>query len=298
MSKKIKLTSRGKVVVSVIAAILVISVSIAGFSIFKNHSTPDYAEEVYGYGISHILEQSITNEQNARAELRQNIEDADKLVKETDGKIFDASRANLQTYVNNIADVPDSQIVESENFIDYVNSEKRIRSFINNLSDKQTELQKSYDAWSKSRNQMNKSADELANNLTAGISNADELEKAIQQNIEESERLAQEREEQIRLREEERRKNSQQNKPQTVPTQPSAPQPEESENPTQNPSPAPTKTPKTPTPTPTDKPFSPPKTPTPTTPKPTTPTETTPPADENDGAEMHGDAAMIGNNNG
>lgn len=301
MSKKIKLTSRGKVVVSVIAAILIISVSIAGFSVFKNHSTPDYAEEVYGYGISHILEQSITNEQSAREELRQNIEDANKLVKETDGKIFDASRANLQTYVNNITEVPDTQKVESENFIDYVNSEKRIRSFINNLSDKQTALQNSYDAWLESRNIMDKSADELENDLTTGISNADELEKAIQKNIEESERLAQEREEKIRLREEERRRNSQQNKPQTAPTQPSVPQPVEPTQPTQKPSPAPTKPPSTPTPKPTEKPVSPPSSPSPTptpTPKPTNPVETTPPADENEGTEMPGDATMIGQENG
>ena len=300
MSKKIKLTSRGKIVISVISAILVIAISVAGFSVFKNNSTPDYAEEVYGYGISHILEQSIVNEQSAREELRQNIEDANKLVKETDGKIFDASRANLQTYVNNIIDVPDSQKVESENFVDYVNSEKRIRSFINNLSDKQTALQNSYDAWSESRNEMDKSADELENDFTTGISNADELEKAIQRNIEESERLAQEREEKIRLREEERRRNSQQNKPQTIPTQPSVPQPVEPEKPTQKPSPEPTKPPSTPTlkptPTPTEKPVSPPKT-TPT-PKPTNPVETTPPADENEGTEMPGDATMIGQENG
>lgn len=300
MSKKIKLTSRGKIVISVISAILVIAISVAGFSVFKNNSTPDYAEEVYGYGISHILEQSIVNEQSAREELRQNIEDANKLVKETDGKIFDASRANLQTYVNNITEVPDTQKVESENFIDYVNSEKRIRSFINNLSDKHTALQNSYDAWSESRNEMDKSADELENDFTTGISNADELEKAIQRNIEESERLAQEREEKIRLREEERRRNSQQNKPQTIPTQPSVPQPVEPEKPTQKPSPEPTKPPSTPTPkptpTPTEKPVSPPKT-TPT-PKPTNPVETTPPADENEGTEMPGDATMIGQENG
>lgn len=301
MSKRIKLTSRGKVVVSVIAAILVIAISIAGFSVFKNNLTPDYAEEVYGYGISHILEQSITNEQSAREELRQNIEDADKLVKETDGKIFDASRANLQTYLNNITDVPDSQIVESENFIDYVHSEKRIRSFINNLSDKQTALQNSYDDWSESRNEMDKSADELENDLTTGISNADELEKAIQKNIEEAERLAQEREEEIRLREEERRRNSQQNKPQTAPTQPSAPQPVEPAKPTQKPSPAPTKPPSTPTPKPTEKPVSPPSSPPAPTPteKPTKPAETpTPPDDENENVEMPGDATMIGQNNG
>lgn len=301
MSKRIKLTSRGKVVVSVIAAILVIAISIAGFSVFKNNLTPDYAEEVYGYGISHILEQSITNEQSAREELRQNIEDADKLVKETDGKIFDASRANLQTYLNNITDVPDSQIVESENFIDYVHSEKRIRSFINNLSDKQTALQNSYDDWSESRNEMDKSADELENDLTTGISNADELEKAIQKNIEEAERLAQEREEEIRLREEERRRNSQQNKPQTAPTQPSAPQPVEPAKPTQKPSPAPTKPPSTPTLKPTEKPVSPPSSPPAPTPteKPTKPAETpTPPDDENENVEMPGDATMIGQNNG
>lgn len=301
MSKKIKLTSRGKIVISVIAAILVISVSIVGFSIFKNRSTPDYAEEVYTYSINAILEQSITNEQSAREELRENIENANKLVKETDGKIFDASRANLQTYINNISEVPDTQKVESENFVDYVNSEKRIRSFINNLSEKQTALQNSYDTWSESRNEMNKSADKLENDLTTGISNADELEKAIQKNIDEAERLAQEREEEIRLKEEERRRNAQQNKSQNSPVQPSVSQPVEPTQPTQKPSPTPTKSPSTPTPQPTEEPVSPPSSspkPTPTE-KPTKPAETpTPTNDENENVEMPGDATMIGQNNG
>lgn len=286
MSKKIKLTSRGKIVISVISAILVIAISVTGFSVFKNNSTPDYAEEVYGYGISRILEQSIINEQNSRAELRQNIEDANKLVKETDGKIFDASRANLQTYLDNISGIPDSKIAESTNFIDYVKSEKNVRTYIRTLDEKQKALQEDYDTWTKSRSEFEENTGTIQKELEGGIEDVSNLEQQIQENLTEQEKRAKELEKQIQ----EKQKSEERNKP-----TPSIPQPNiPTQNPTSPPStpskPEPTK----PTTTPTEKPSVEPN-PKPTdTPKPTSPPED---AEENE-TNANGNTTMIGQGNG
>lgn len=291
MSKKIKLTSRGKIVISVISAILVIAISVTGFSVFKSNSTPDYAEEVYGYAISHILEQSIINEQNSRAELRQNIEDANKLVKETDGKIFDASRANLQTYLDNISGIPDSKITESTNFIDYVKSEKNVRTYIGTLDEKQKALQEDYDTWTKSRSEFEESTGTIQKELEGGIEDVSNLEQQIQENLTEQEKRAKELEKQIQ----EKKKSEERNKPTPSISQPNIP----TQNPTSQPS-----TPSKPTPTEKPKPTNPTTTPEKPSvepnPKPTdTPKPSSPPEDaEENETNANGNTTMIGQGNG
>lgn len=280
MSKKLRITRKGKTVIAITAAVGLILSGITAVALWNRSEPDNYTDEVYSYSIGVILSQSKENESKARQELREKIEKANSLLKDTDGRIFDSSRTNLETYITNIKDIPDSQIVESDNFIDYVNSEKRVESFIDNLSEKQEALQTSYDKWLETRTEQDKNANEINEEVNSGITNADELEKTIQKNIQEAERIQEEREQQRRELEE---KNKRQN--QDTAQQPTAPSPSLPASPATPPAPTPTTSPSptsTPAPTPTEKPSTMPSIP------------TSPVEEDNEDAQN----SMIGQDNG
>lgn len=280
MSKKLRITRKGKTVIAITAAVGLILSGITAVALWNPSEPDNYTDEVYSYSMGIILSRSKENESNSRQELREKIEEANILLKDTDGKIFDGSRTNLQTYITNIKDIPDSQIVESDNLIDYVKSEERIGSFIDNLSEKQEALQTSYDKWLETRTEQDKNTTEINEEVNSGITDADELEKTIQENIQEAERIQEEREEQRRKLEEKNKKQKQ-----TPPRQPTIPSPSLPVSPTTPPAPTPTTSPSptsTPAPTPTEKPS--------TTPSiPTSPVE-----EDNEDAQN----SMIGQDNG
>lgn len=280
MSKKLQITSRGKVVI-VIGVVIALIAGGVGMRTLTSSASDSNADQVYAYSMITMLDAAKENENNVREELRQDIEKANTLLNDTNGKIFDSTRTDFQVYVNNIIEVPDSQIIESDNIIDYVNSETKIRSFITNLSGKRESLQTSYDSWKEIRNELDESTGEAQEAITEDISEAEKKAKTIQDNINELERKAEEREKEIQAAKD----RINQNKPKPAPTP--APKPTVAPAPV---NPSPTPKPTTPeSPAPTTKPA-PPVKPTPTE-KPTTPT---PPPEEDEDV----DTSMIGQNNG
>lgn len=278
-SKKLVMTQRGKVMLGVSVAILTILLFFVTSQIIdRNFHKNIPSDEVYSYSINNMITIASHNEQDARENLRNKINEVDELLKESQGKVFDSSYSDLATYVDNIREVPDSQVVESNNLVDYVKSENKINSFLTSLNDKQISLQESYSNWVEKREVLNDDQSELQQRIDEGTISVSELERLLKDKQVQGTNSQSDRE---RLLEELRKKNesSQNNQPPASPnpppptSDPSTPVPSdpptEAPSPTSNPSP----TPSTP-PTPTSNPPTVSPTPTPTPkPTPTSPNE-------------------------
>jgi len=263
--KKLILTQKGKIAIG-----LAIALSIIGFFAVMSYFVGDNTESeipasaVYSYSINNMVSESAIKEQEARELLRTEIESADKLIEDSEGKVFDSSRANLEIYLQNIRNIPDSQIVESNNIQDYANSEKRIRGFIVALSAKKDALQESYDQWGEERENLTNDQKTLQEEINSNSGSNTELEELLKEKQEAGNTAENDRTQRLEELLEERRT--------VVPKQPTQPSNPPVEQPTKSPepnTPPPSKTPEptnkpTPTPTPTPKPTTTPSSPTPT----------------------------------
>lgn len=282
-STKLTLTARGKIaLIALLAFVVLASFGISSYFIHKSSQNKISAEKTYAYSMNTMLEQAKTEEQAARGELNNNLKNARTLLDNSSGKVFDGSRSNLQIYVNNISEVPDSKQITSNNINDYVASTKRVKEFNSSLLEKYDALNESYTAWSTTREKLDQESNDLQQQIDEGTITVSELEKLLANKQQEGEEAARERDELLRLLEQKKKKNNTQPvKPTTPVEKPSTP----TEKPTTPPTsptpttPTPTSTPTekpTPTETPTEKPTTPPTTP----PSPTEPTETSEEAPE------------------
>lgn len=277
-SKKLVMTQRGKVMLGISVAILTIVLFFITSQIIDRTFHKNIpADEVYSYSVDNMVTVAARNEYDARENLRNKVNEVDELLKESQGKVFDSSYSDLATYVDNVREVPDGQIVESGNLVDYVKSQNRINGFLSSLEEKRASLQKSYSSWVEKREILNTDQSELQKRIDEGTISVSELEKLLKDKQIQSSDSQLERE---KLLEELRKKNqssSGSNQPAPRPEQPTAP----SEPPVSTPTETPTASPPPPTssPTPTASPTS---SPTPTaSPTPTeTPTPTEDPEDE------------------
>lgn len=264
-STKLTLTTRGKIaLIALLAFIVLASFGISSYFIHKSSENKITAEKTYAYSINMMLEQAKSEEKAAREELDNNLKNARTLLDNSSGKVFDGSRSNLQIYVNNISDVPESKQIASNNINDYVASTKRVKEFNNSLLEKYDALNESYTTWSTTREKLNQESNDLQQQIDEGTITVSELEKLLANKQQEGEEAARERDELLRLLEQQK-KNTQPVKPTTPVEKPSTP----IEKPT-TPTTSPTPTAPTPTSTPTEKPTISPTTP----PSPTEPTET------------------------
>lgn len=270
-NKKLTLTQRGKITLSVTVAASIVILGLLGYYLISENSKTNVdSAAIYSYSVNYMLEESKNNENEARDNLREKIEESDKLIKDSDGKVFDGSRANLEVYLSNIREIPDSQIVESDNIIDYVNSEKRINGFLSSLTEKHNALQSSYDNWTKKREGLDKTQETLQEEISQGSLTVTELEELLAEKKQQGSDAATDRE---ALREELEKRYAEQNRNNTPVNKPTVPvakptTPVEKPTPTKAPVEKPTQ--KEPT-----KPTVPPKTTKPVTP--TTPPKTTKP---------------------
>lgn len=264
-STKLTLTTRGKVTLIVLLAVIVLaSFGISSYFIHKSSENKISAEKTYTYSMHIMLNQAQAEEKAAREELDNNLKNARTLLDNSSGKVFDGSRSNLQIYVNNISEVPDSKQITSNNINDYVASTKRVKEFNTSLLEKHDALDESYTSWNSTREKLNQESSDLQQQIDEGTITVSELEKLLANKQQEGEEAARERDELLRLLEQQKR-NAQPVKPTTPVEKPSTP----AEKPTTTPT-SPTPTAPTPTSTPTESPTTPPTTP----PSPTEPAET------------------------
>lgn len=278
-STKLTLTTRGKItLIALLAFIVLASFGISSYFIHKSSENKITAEKIYAYSMNTMLEQAKTDEQAAREELDNNLKNARTLLDNSSGKVFDGSRSNLQIYVNNISDVPESQKINSTNINDYVASTKRVREFNSSLLEKYDALNESYTTWSNTREKLDQESSDLQQQIDEGTITVSELEKLLANKQQEGEEAARERDELLQVLEDQKK-----NTPTEKPTTPV-------EKPTATPT-SPTPTVNTPTSTPTEKPT---PTETPTV-KPTTPTTTPSPTEPTETSEESAERSASGN---
>lgn len=190
--KKMKITRKGRLSITILVIVVITIVVVSTFFMIMKPRIS--ADELYAYEINYMLEQSRTQESAIRDELQSNIERADTLIKESDGKIFDSSRTDLETYVNNVREIPESQPVDSDNLLDYVESEQRIAQFNHSLVLRINSLQESYDSWTDKRAELDANEEELQEEINETTENISSLEEQLRNKMAQGNTDASERE--------------------------------------------------------------------------------------------------------
>lgn len=190
---KLRITKKGKIVLAFGVTVLLLATLAISSAVYKNQREV-MASQSFSYAIHKIEESAIKNELNVRTTLTEKMKISEKLIKDSEGKVFTASRANLQTYLDSISALPKTKFSDDDETITYVNSRNRVLTALNELNKKNAALQKELSQWTEKKEAQTKEDAVRAEKETGSDTERAKIEEELRQGVQDTINKSAERE--------------------------------------------------------------------------------------------------------
>lgn len=180
-------------------SLIIITVLIGGYLIISHvqENSQEQSNKAYHYAMNNILVTAQQQEITARSNLQSKIDYANTLLNDTNGKIFDSSRPNLQNQLVSSNIALETKTPNSNDYHEYIKTTNILQNASRVLQQRIDALQDSYDSWNESHNISTTESAQNQESINSKTSQFSSLEDLILSNAEDLNETEEERQQRI-----------------------------------------------------------------------------------------------------